>query len=268
MALFALSDIDGGQFFNRERYNRSGAGLAGVDAERGRIWNGNWSVVWAKGEQRLQAVADRFTVDLSMRSTKAPVTHGVNGVSQKSAGAGRASHYVSLTRLTTAGRITLDGKRYEVEGLSWMDHEFFTSVLEENQTGWDWFSLQFNDGTELMLYRLRRKDGSIEPYSSGTYVAASGQTMTLRLQDFELRPGKTWSSPETQAKYPIEWTIRVPSLSLDLSVSTRLPKQELTGRNTYWEGAIEVQGKRAGKPIRGAGYLEMTGYAGSLRMGE
>jgi predicted secreted hydrolase len=268
MAHFALSDIDGGQFFNRERYHRAGAGLAGVDAKQGRIWNGNWRVVWSEDGQRLDAVADRFSLSLSMRSAKAPVTHGVNGVSQKSAGAGRASHYVSLTRLVTNGKIALDGKTYDVQGLSWMDHEFFSSSMEENQTGWDWFSLQFEDGSELMLYRLRRKDGSIEPYSSGTYVEASGKTRNLRLQEFQLQPGKTWTSPETKAQYPIEWKVRVPSLSLDLAVTTRLPQQELTGRNSYWEGAIEVNGMRGGKPVRGSGYLEMTGYAGSLRMGQ
>jgi predicted secreted hydrolase len=256
MAHFALSDIDGGQFLNTERLNRSGRGLAGVDAQKARIWNGNWSVQWLGDVQELKAVAERFRVEISMRSAKPPVVHGVNGVSQKAAGAGRASHYVSLTRLITKGAITLDGKRYQVEGLSWMDHEFFSNSMAPDQAGWDWFSLQFNDGSELMLYRLRRKDGSIEPYSSGTYIDAAGKTKKLRLEDFKLEPGRKWTM------YPIEWKIRVPSLSLDLAVSTRLPQQELKGMNTYWEGAVEVTGSRTG-----SGYLEMTGYAAPVRMG-
>jgi predicted secreted hydrolase len=179
---------------------------------------------------------------------------------------------VSLTRLLTSGSITLDGKPYQVEGLAWMDHEFFSHSLESNQSGWDWFSLQFNDGTELMLYRLRRKDGTVEPYSSGTFIDANGRAYFLSLNEFQLQPGKLWSSPETKARYPIEWTIRVPGLSLECTVSTRLPAQELTDKTgaspTYWEGAVEAQGTRGGAPIKGAGYLEMTGYAGAVRMGD
>ena len=127
-----------------------------------------------------------------------------------------------------------------------------SSRTRSNRTrvGWDWFSLQFEDGSELMLYRIRRKDGTVEPYSSGTYVDPSGRTKALHLQDFQLEPGNTWTSPETGAKYPIEWKIRVPSLSLSIALSTRLPQQELAsnaaGLNSYWEGAIEVEGT-AGK---------------------
>ena len=280
MAHLALSDIEGGQFLNTERLNRSGAGLAGVDAGSGRIWNGNWQVRWKVdgapsaarfSEKKLNAVADRFRVDLTMRSEKGPVVHGQNGVSQKSAGAGRASHYVSLTRLITAGTLTLDGKQYSVEGLSWMDHEFFSHSLESNQSGWDWFSLQMQDGSELMLYRLRRKDGSVEPYSSGTYIAASGKSRHLRFGEFSLEPGRTWASPRSKAQYPIEWVVRVPSLDLACRVTTKLEQQELAGKSatlpTYWEGAIEVTGTRGSAPLRGSGYLEMTGYAGAVRMG-
>ncbi len=163
---------------------------------------------------------------------------------------GRASHYISLTRLVTHGTLTLDGKQYPVDGLSWMDHEFFTHQLEADQVGWDWFSLQFDDGTELMLFRIRRKDGTIDPYSSGTYVDARGHATHLAMRDFSLAPAKTWK------KYPIAWNLAVPSLDLKLALSTRLPQQELTGNVTYWEGAIECTGTK-----HGAGYLEMTGYA-------
>jgi predicted secreted hydrolase len=263
MAHLALSDIDGRRFHNTERLNRSGPGLAGVDAKRGLIWNGNWQVEWKDGTQRLNAVAENFRIELALRSAKPPVIHGANGVSQKAAGAGRASHYVSLTRLLTNGAITLEGQKYEVEGLSWMDHEFFSHSLESNQVGWDWFSLQFDDGSELMLYRLRRKDGMVEPYSSGTYVEASGRTRPLRLADFSLQPGTS-----KYKAYPIEWSVQVPSLSLLCKVRTRLPQQELTGNTSYWEGAIEVEGTKSGSPIHGSGYLEMTGYGAPIRMGD
>jgi predicted secreted hydrolase len=258
-AHFAMSDISGDSFLHTERMNRAGAGLAG--AEPGRIWNGNWHVLWQldpskpagfSGKQ-LRALAEGFAVDLELKSDKPPVVHGLNGVSQKSAGAGRASHYVSLTRLRTNGSVIIGGQRYRVEGYSWMDHEFFTHSLEVNQSGWDWFSLQFEDGSELMLYRLRRKDGSVEPYSSGTYVDVRGASRHLRLQDFELQPGRTWRSPETRADYPIEWKIRVPSLDMHVSVSTRLQTQELAGKSksspVYWEGAVEVKGSHPAEGI-------------------
>jgi predicted secreted hydrolase len=260
MAHLALSDIDGRRFFNTDRLNRTGPGIAGVDAAKGRVWNGNWSAQWTSAaDQRLQGIAEQFRFDLTLHSAKPPVIHGVNGVSQKSAGAGRASHYVSLTHLETKGTVTLDGRTYTVEGLAWMDHEFFTHSLESNQAGWDWFSLQFDDGSELMLYRLRRKDGTIEPFSSGTYVDAGGRTRHLTLADYQLIPGAKWKD------YPVEWTVRVPSLNLDVQVRTRLKEQEMKGKHgattTYWEGAVETTGTHPGR-----GYLEMTGYAGAVKL--
>jgi predicted secreted hydrolase len=259
-AHFAMSDIDGKRFMHKERFNRAGAGLAGV--EQGRIWNGNWRVNWGDALQ-LRAIADGFAADLTMKLEKPPVIHGTNGVSQKSAGAGRASHYVSLTRLRTNGSLTIDGRRYAVEGTSWMDHEFFTHSLESNQSGWDWFSLQLDDGAELMLYRLRRKDRSVEPYSSGTYIDKQGRSRHLRLDEYALTPGRTWTSPQSKATYPVEWSVMVPALGIDVKVTTKLDAQELGGRTTYWEGAVDVSGTHSG-----VGYLEMTGYAGALRMGE
>jgi predicted secreted hydrolase len=155
LAHLALSDIDGGRFLHAERLNRSGAGLAGASLDLASVWNGNWRVAWdlGRGTQELQAIDPRFSFDLTVRALKPPVVHGVNGVSQKAAGAGHASHYISFTRLETRGAVVLEGRTFQVEGLSWMDHEFFTHQLEAAQTGWDWFSLQLDDQTELMLFR-------------------------------------------------------------------------------------------------------------------
>jgi predicted secreted hydrolase len=268
LAHLALSDIDGQRFFHEERMNRSGPGLAGADEKQAVVWNGNWKSQWTDpATQRLQAVVSKFFFDLTAHSTKPPVIHGENGVSQKAPGPGRASHYISLTHLVTRGTITVEGKQFTVDGLSWMDHEFFTHQLEKEQTGWDWFSLQFDDGSDLMLFRLRHRDGSADPFSSGTYVDREGRTIHLSNKDFSLIPGKTWKSPATGGQYPIEWTISVPKQGIQVHLTTRLPQQELTGKSkaatTYWEGAIEVNGTR-----RGAGYLEMTGYAGPVRMGD
>lgn len=260
LAHAALSDVNGRAFHHSQRINRSGPGLAGVDAARGLVWNGNWQA----GPASLRCVEQAYTLELSLEPRKQPVIHGRNGVSQKAAGAGRASHYISLTRIAARGRLALAGRELPVEGLAWMDHEFFTHQLEPDQAGWDWFSIQLEDNTELMLFRLRRKDGSPDPFSAGTYIDAAGRGRPLTLGDFELKPSEPWGSPATAARYPLRWQIRVPSLNLSLNVSTQLAGQEIVSASSvapnYWEGAVDYQGTRAGNPIKGQGYLEMTGY--------
>jgi predicted secreted hydrolase len=275
LAHLALSDLDGSHFFHTERTNRAGPAIAGVSAKDARIWNGNWQIQWNADQQTLDAIDPRFELRLNLKSEKPPVIQGENGVSQKAAGQGHASHYISLTRLATNGTITLAGKSIEVSGLSWMDHEFFTHQLERDQIGWDWFSIQLDDNTELMLFRIRRKDGSVDPFSAATFVDARGQTTHLRATDFSLTPaGGTWTSPVTKAAYPIHWKIAVPKLGLDLEMKTALPSQELTGgpsngtlTPSYWEGAVTYEGGREGAKIHGAGYLEMTGYDRPFEMG-
>jgi predicted secreted hydrolase len=266
LAHLALSDLDGGHFYHVERMNRSGPGIAGADAGERRVWNGNWQVRWTGKGEELQAVSDQFELHLAAKALKPPVIHGINGVSQKSEGSGHASHYFSETRLSTHGTIILGGQQFAVDGLTWMDHEFFTHQMAQNQKGWDWFSLQFDDGSELMLYRLRRHDGSTDPFSAGTYVDVQGRTTHLAVNDFAVSPGKKWRV------YPIAWEIRVPKLNLNVSLSTRMADQELTSPSnaapSYWEGAIEVVGIKHGSRIRGQGYLEMTGYVGGVRFGD
>ena len=269
MAHLALSDVQGQQFLHAERLNRSGPGIASADSKQRRVWNGNWSAHWSSertsGTQTLRAITDRFSFELSLRSEKPPVIHGKNGVSQKAEGAGKASHYVSFTRLETSGSIVLDGKTFSVNGTSWMDHEFFSHQLEATQTGWDWFSLQLDDKSELMLFRLRQT-GSLDPYSAGTYVDPQGKTSHLAVGDFSVVPGKTWKSPATGGLYPVEWTIEVPTLGLKAALRTPLLPQEITGGAgaNYWEGAIDINATRLGRPLKGVGYLEMTGYAGAI----
>ena len=265
LAHLALSDLDGGEFYHAERMNRAGPGIAGVSETSGRIWNGNWQIQWAGADQKLQAIDERFALRLTMHPEKPPVIHGENGASQKAEGAGRASHYISFTRLGTKGEIELGGKSLEVSGLAWMDHEFFTHQLEANQSGWDWLSLQLDDNTELMLFHIRRKDGTIDPYSAGTFVDAQGKSTHLRAGDFTLLLADArWTSPITHAIYPIEWKIAIPKLGIQLEAKTPLASQELTGKTklapNYWEGAIRLTGRRGSTSLGGAGYLEMTGY--------
>jgi predicted secreted hydrolase len=170
--------------------------------------------------------------------------------------------------MPTRGTLMIDGERFEVSGLTWMDHEFSTSFLEPEQRGWDWFSIQLSDHRELMLYRMRRADGSHDPHSSGTLIDAGGTTTHLSNADFTLTPGRTTFTSKNGAVYPIEWTVSVPSRKIELTVTTPLKDQELslipsTGI-AYWEGMIDVTGRTAAGPVTGSGYLEMTGYHGSM----
>jgi predicted secreted hydrolase len=267
LAHLALSDLTGGKFYHAERTNRSGPGIAGVDESVQRIWNGNWQTQWKDSQQVLEAISENFNLHFTLHSEKPPVIHGENGVSQKADGPGRASHYISLTRLETTGVVTLNSRNFSVTGLSWMDHEFFTHQLTEEQAGWDWLSLQLDDHTELMLFHIRRRDDSIDSFSAGTFVDAQGRTTHLREPDFVLQPtGAPWHSAASGGTYPIQWKITVPKLGIELEATTPLASQELTGDSrtapTYWEGAINLHGQRSGAELKGRGYLEMTGYAG------
>ena len=264
-AHLALSDLDGREFYHTERFNRAGPGLAGASLEQMRVWNGNWQVQFEEKSQLLRAVEERFGLQMSMKPRKPPVAHGENGVSQKAAGVGHASHYVSFTRLETSGTIELNGKVFDVTGTAWMDHEFFTNSLGADEAGWDWLSIQFDDRSEVMLYRLRHKDGSIDPYSSGTYVDQEGRATHLKASDFQfVQAGQVWRSEVSGATYPIAWNVVIPILSIEVEVRTSLASQELSGKTKrsprYWEGAVAITGKRNGDPIHGSGYLEMTGY--------
>ncbi len=266
LAHLALSDINGNRFIHQERLNRRGPGLAGEDVDKQQIWNGNWSVsLVSENTWKLLAVHPEFTLQLDLFSEKAPVLHGQNGVHQKAEGTGRASHYISLTRLRTSGQIVIGDEALAVNGSSWMDHEYFTHSMAADQVGWDWFSIQLEDRSELMLYRLRRKDGSVEPLSGGTFVSPRGETTHLRLEDFSLVRLASWRSPASGATYPISWRIRVPRFGLDLEAVPRMQDQELRSERkigpSYWEGAMRFQGTRQGTPLAGVGYLELTGYA-------
>ncbi len=269
----ALSDLDGQKFYHSERINRAGPGIAGVSASTARIWNGNWQIQWQGSDQQLQAIETQFQLHLTLHPEKPPVLHGENGVSQKSEGAGHTSYYFSLTRLTAMGQLKLNGETFGVSGLAWMDHEFFTHQLEQNQIGWDWLSLQLEDKTELMLFRLRRKDGSIDTFSAGTYVDAQGKSTHLRSADFNLQPlDQHWTSPATHASYPIAWKIAIPKLDIELEAHTPLTSQELTGKTSiapsYWEGSITLEGRRGKVPLKGVGYLEMTGYDRAVHLAQ
>ncbi len=266
LAHFAISDIERRSFRFFERINRRGIGWAGAAGEPHRVWNEDWELTLRDGRHHLKAKEDGHGIDLVLTSRKPIVIHGEGGISRKGEQAGNASHYYSLTRLLTTGSLTIDGERLNVTGTSWMDHEFGTSFLEEGDLGWDWFSLQLDDGRELMLYRIRRAGDVVSPYSSGTLIDRDGRTRHLRLDDFQLTPGARWRSAATGASYPIDWTVAIPDLRLRLRVEAAFPGQELRTTESagvsYWEGAVRATGSEGETRVEGLGYLEMTGYAG------
>lgn len=272
MAHVAVTDVARGRHLHDERLSRAGIGWAGAETGRYRVWIEDWMATLEGRGHRLRAAAVQpsFALDLLLEEGKPPVLHGEAGFSQKGSATGNASHYYSLTRMPTRGTITIDGQRVSVEGSSWMDHEFGTSFLEPAQVGWDWFSIQLDDRSELMVFQLRGTDSTVDPRSSGTSVGAAGSATRLDAGAFTLVPGRRWHSAATGGEYPVEWRIEVPREGLTLAVRPAVDAQEMTGGASgvsYWEGAIEVSGSRAGRPVSGRGYLEMTGYSGRA-MGE
>jgi predicted secreted hydrolase len=177
---------------------------------------------------------------------------------------GNASYYYSIPRLATEGTITVDGRRHAVKGESWLDREWSTSALEEGQVGWDWFGLQLDDGHELMVYRLRRRDGSVDPHSAGTLIAPDGAARPLGHADIEMKVLSEWRSPRG-GTYPARWRLAVPAADLQIEVEPVLADQELDVTPRYWEGAVDLRGERGGQPVTGRGYMELTGYAARAR---
>ncbi|HIK40120.1 lipocalin-like domain-containing protein [Thermoleptolyngbya sp. M55_K2018_002] len=265
-AHFTVSDIAGSGFYVDERFSRNAIGLAGAEALPYRVWLNDWSATELEpGRVRLQSRSEDVTIDLTVQQTRPPVLQGDRGLSVKGLEPGNASYYYSLVQQPTSGTVTIQGQSFSVQGKTWTDHEFSTSALTAGTVGWDWFSIQLEDGAALMLYQLRHEDGTPEITSAGTFISASGETTHLNHDDWTIRVLKTWTSPRSKAVYPAQWQIRIPRLDLVLEGRSRLADQELnTSTATYWEGATAFEGTRQNQPIRGEGYVELTGYATRL----
>ena len=266
---FAISDIARKKFQYGERISRSGPGLAGAGTENLDVWLLDWSARMKTSAITLKARHDQMEVDLSLVPRKPLVFHGRNGLSRKGPGEGQASYYTSFTDLDTEGFLkTSSNTRIAVTGRSWFDHEFGSSQLTADQRGWDWFGLHLSDGREVMLYFLRRSDGSIEPASSGTLVEADGKTRHLHVSEISVKVLEHWKSPRSGAQYPSRWAIQIPSSGIDLAIAPSLADQELVTKGstgvTYWEGAISGQGISQNQSVTCQGYAELTGYAGGL----
>lgn len=266
MGHFALTDVEGERHYGFERFSRAAVGLAGAQAAPFRVWLEDWRLEGAADSpfpMRIRAAQEDSAIDLYLESAKPLVLQGEQGLSRKSAEPGNASYYYSYTRLPTRGTLHLDGQSFAVSGASWLDREWSTSALGPQQSGWDWFALQLEDGRELMFYRLRLKEGGVDPLSSGVLVAVDGSTRPLRREDVELKILDVWTSPKSGDRYPVRWALRVPGAALDLVVTPRVMDQEMRVSVRYWEGAVVVEGRAGGQPASGQGYLEMTRYEGA-----
>lgn len=261
MAHFTITDAKGERFAAFERLERGALGLAGADANPLRFWIDGWQLhATASGSWMLRAQGDADSaVSLKLQPLKPVILQGEAGLSRKSDTRGNASYYYSIPRLATEGTVRLAGRTYAVQGLSWMDREWSTSALSPEQSGWDWFALQLDDGSDLMFYRLRRKDGSVDPHSAGTLIDPQGEVLRLSHDQVRIRVLAHWRSDDGVV-YPSRWRLQVPSADLDLEVTPVIANQELTLSVRYWEGAVDVSGNRRGRSLTGRGYVELAGY--------
>jgi predicted secreted hydrolase len=274
MAHFAVTDGRGNLHQSFERFSRGAGGLAGATGEPDfDLWLEDWQVTRPVSNplpetmhlqaQTLNKEGEPVAIDLQLRETRPPVLHGNQGLSQKGPEAGNASYYYSLIGLATSGTLTTGGRTVEVTGLSWMDHEFGTSALSANAVGWDWFSLQLDDGTAMMLARIRTAEGSAAGDFVGTLVRADGSQQPMSNDDFTLKALDEWTSPTTGITYPSGWQLTVPALRLDLEITPLIRDQEMKVSYLYWEGAANAKGTINGAAIEGRGYVELTGYGSS-----
>ncbi|MEM7283143.1 MAG: lipocalin-like domain-containing protein [Pseudomonadota bacterium] len=261
-AHLTVSDLQEKEFYAFERHSRGAAGLAGAEAAPFRVWVEDWQVSQV-GENmppmRIEAAEGQIAIDFSMEAVKPVVLQGESGYSIKGLGYGNASYYYSFTRLQTQGTLSVGNESFTVEGFSWMDREWSTSLLSENQVGWDWFSIQLDDGRDIMFAIVRNESPEIPSYVFGTLVDAQGMKRSLTSEEVQLEVLDTWES-DKGGVYPSRWRMQITDIGLDLYIEPFMNDQELDVAVRYWEGAVQVNGNARGKEVAGSGYVELTGY--------
>lgn len=272
-AHFAVTDSAAGAHVEAEKFSRGAAGLAGASvwsSERAaweggawRVWVEDWSAEALDpgvNAIRLRAADGAIAIALELTAAKPIVLQGDRGLSQKGPTAGNASYYYSMTRLDTRGTVTTPSGSFAVNGSSWLDREWSTSLLEKDAVGWDWFALQLDDGRDVKAFRIRNRDGSVS-WVDGALIDKDGSPRRIRPDDLIFDVRETWTADARDRRaYPVKWRLTIPSAELVLDVEARLPDQEMNVSTTYWEGAVRVTGSAGGRPVGGVGYLEMTGY--------
>ena len=263
LAHFAVTDTAGGRFHAASRLGRGAIGLGGAQARPFRVWLEDWSAEGVSADAvpvRLRAADGAVAIDLVLDAGKPIVLQGDRGWSRKGPEPGNASYYYSLTRMPARGTVRVGAEALAVSGLAWMDREWSTSALGRDLAGWDWFALQLDDGRDVMVYRLRKKDGSPDPHSAGAIVAADGTVRALALGDTAIDVLDRWTSPASGVSYPSRWRLTIPAADLSLEIAPRIAAQELDVGTRYWEGAVKIDGRAGARPIAGQGYVELVGY--------
>lgn len=262
---FTVSDIEGGDFYPEERFSRGSAQLAGAQAEPYRVWLQDWDISETPDHQiALHAQTKDVGLNLELKQTLPPILQGDRGYSIKGSEPGNASYYYSQVQQQAQGIVRVNDQTFPVKGLSWTDHEYSTSALSPGTEGWDWFSLQFDNHTALMIYILRQADGSTLPLSRGSFTDTDGVVTALAPDDWNIEVLDHWKSPINGAQYPSQWRIQIPKLDLTLQGKPMMANQELNLSTTYWEGAVQFSGAFHDQPVGAKGYVELTGYKEKL----
>ena len=254
----AVADIQQQQHTHEERLLRGHPTLAGVAATPFEARIENWRLASVGSDfwpLRLQAKARRFAYDLTLSPTKPIVHQGQDGLSFK--GPDNASYYYSIPRMVATGWVESNGVAYEVAGNAWLDHEWSTSVLAAEYAGWDWWALRLDDGRDLMLFQMRRRDGTVDDYNAGTLIESTGQARTLNADDFRLHVLERWHG------WPLTWQLTFPNgaVAENLTIRAAFADQLMETSVRYWEGVVHVEDER-GQRV-GDGYMELTGYGES-----
>ena len=260
MAHAALTDEENNRHYYDEKFSRGNPGMAGVRTEPFTVWLDNWQLK-ATGEPfpwHIDVETSEFSLQFDLTASKPMVLQGNQGLSQKSPNPGNASYYYSYPRLQTTGKIQVGDEHASITGLSWFDREWSTSALDEDQIGWDWFSLQLDDGNDLMYYQLRNTQGEAHPSSQGKWVSPNGNTHTIKPEDIALQAQKYWQD-DNGTRYPVQWRLHYKSQSTSWIIRALVDEQLMKTTVTYWEGAVEVIDSDT-EQFLGRGYLEMTGY--------
>lgn len=261
----AITDLEGRKLWHNQRIAREGFGVAEASQDDTGVRLRDWHLSRdGKGYAALLP-ADGFTIDLRFTPTQPVLLQGDAGLSRKGPDAAQASYYYSEPQLAAEGSLTLQGKRFEVRGTAWLDHEWSEALLHPEAVGWDWIGMNLFDGSALTAFRLRRADGSAL-WAGGSFRAADGRLRVFGPGEVRFEAEGEWTSPRTRAVYPVRWRLHTPAG--DFAVRALLDDQELDSRGStgavYWEGLSELldaQGRAVGR-----GYLELTGYVQALRM--
>ena len=266
MAHFTITDINENKFYFDERFSREGNNLAGAQINPFKVWLEDWqveqngnSIIFDLPALNIRAKTKNSEINLTLEAIKPLVLQGDKGLSQKGSQVGNTSYYYSYTRLKTSGKVILEEKENKVSGFSWMDREWSTSALSKDQKGWDWFSLQLDDNTEIMYYQMRKNDGSPDIFSKGVLVDENGLSQSIKKEEVVLKVTDNWKALDG-ATYPSGWTLQIPTKNIDLKITPAMKDQFIDVSIKYWEGSVKIEGTKYSNRVSGRGYVELTGY--------